>query len=133
MASHGSDDTFFALLALMYLLIPVTAIATTVISAPYGRHLKTGWGFPIPARLGWVLMESPAVWYTAWVFFSGRFSAEPMPRILLLVYLFPLRPPCRGVPDARQAPGQDHAHHCAHPGVPLQPAQRPPTRLPVGL
>lgn len=88
MDSNESDEAFIALLALMYILIPVTAVATTFISAPYGRHLKTGWGPPIPARLGWIVMESPALWYTAWVFFSGRFSGEPVPRILLLFYLF---------------------------------------------
>ena len=31
-------------------------------NAPYGRHIKSGWGKKIPARLGWVLMESPCVY-----------------------------------------------------------------------
>ena len=29
--------------------------------APYGRHIKNGWGPNISARLGWVFMESPCV------------------------------------------------------------------------
>ena len=29
--------------------------------APYGRHLKKGWGPNISARFGWVFMESPCV------------------------------------------------------------------------
>jgi len=30
-------------------------------TAPYGRHVRAGWGPSIPNRLGWVLMETPAV------------------------------------------------------------------------
>ncbi len=29
--------------------------------APYGRHIQDGWGPKMPARLGWILMESPCV------------------------------------------------------------------------
>ena len=30
-------------------------------NAPYGRHIKDGWGRNISARTGWVIMESPCV------------------------------------------------------------------------
>jgi hypothetical protein len=50
-----------------WLLVAEIAMAALVfpillfIPAPYGRHLRAGWGPTLPARAGWVLMESPAV------------------------------------------------------------------------
>jgi protein-S-isoprenylcysteine O-methyltransferase Ste14 len=31
------------------------------VPAPYGRHVREGWGPSIPNRIGWILMETPAV------------------------------------------------------------------------
>jgi 3-oxo-5-alpha-steroid 4-dehydrogenase 1 len=52
----------------IYNLATMVFIAAAVIifcvlffmTAPYGRHAKSGWGTPINNRLGWVLMEAPA-------------------------------------------------------------------------
>ena len=38
-----------------------TFILLMFIRAPYGRHERPGWGLRIPARLGWVIMESPCI------------------------------------------------------------------------
>lgn len=45
----------------MFGLAAVTFIGVSVVVAPYGRHVRTGFGPTMPARWGWVLMESPAV------------------------------------------------------------------------
>lgn len=53
----------------------VTFVATTVISAPYGRYTTPkGWGPLIPAKLAWFFMESPNLWITAivYLYFSNE-------------------------------------------------------------
>jgi len=44
--------------------------ASLVLRAPYGRHMRSGWGPTLPNRLGWLVMELPVllVFYT---FFLG--------------------------------------------------------------
>ncbi|MFL7790522.1 MAG: DUF1295 domain-containing protein [Anaerolineae bacterium] len=51
----------------------VVAVATFVVlffvAAPYGRHRRGGWGPTLGNRLGWIIMEAPAV-LTFTVFFA---------------------------------------------------------------
>ena len=38
----------------------VTALFLLFVSAPYGRHVRKGWGTTMDNRLGWIVMEAPA-------------------------------------------------------------------------
>ena len=54
---------------LMIVIGAVTFIACSVITAPYGRYsTDKGWGFLIPAKLSWFLMESPNLWMPVIIF-----------------------------------------------------------------
>jgi 3-oxo-5-alpha-steroid 4-dehydrogenase 1 len=64
----------------------VTFVALFVISAPYGRHGRPGWGPTLPARLGWVLMESPSCLFFLGLYAMGRHALETVPLIFLALW-----------------------------------------------
>jgi hypothetical protein len=57
------------------------------ITAPYGRHVRTGWGPSIPNRWGWLLMESPAVLAFSAIYFAGAHAAQPVPLAFATLWL----------------------------------------------
>jgi len=56
------------------------------IPAPYGRFVRRGWGPQIPSRLGWILMETPAVLVFAYAFFIGENWRSPAPLVLFALW-----------------------------------------------
>jgi protein-S-isoprenylcysteine O-methyltransferase Ste14 len=64
-------------------LAAITFVALFFIVAPYGRHARKGWGPALSARVAWVLMESPAVFLFAAIYFAGDHGLEPVPLVLL--------------------------------------------------
>lgn len=42
-------------------LAPLVFVILFFVKAPYGRHIRQGWGPLLDNRLGWFIMESPAV------------------------------------------------------------------------
>ena len=63
------------------------AVTLLFVSAPYGRHLRAGWGPTVRARVAWTVMESPSVWWFAAVFLWGGHRFEPIPLLLAGLWL----------------------------------------------
>lgn len=55
-----NETTYQLVLTGMLMLAPVVFLLLLFISAPYGRHVRGGWGPQINARAGWLIMEAPA-------------------------------------------------------------------------
>ncbi len=55
----------------MFGISVVAFVAVMFIVAPYGRHVREGWGPVMPQWLGWVVMESPALWLVWGLFLTG--------------------------------------------------------------
>jgi 3-oxo-5-alpha-steroid 4-dehydrogenase 1 len=67
-------------------IAPASFVLLTLIPAPYGRHVRPGWGPQLSSRVGWFAMETPAVLVFAWAFFSGDRWLAPAPLALFALW-----------------------------------------------
>jgi protein-S-isoprenylcysteine O-methyltransferase Ste14 len=65
-----------------FALAALTALGLGFVVAPYGRHGRPGWGPTVPARVGWLVMESVAPTLFAVFFFTGSNRGSPVPLLL---------------------------------------------------
>jgi 3-oxo-5-alpha-steroid 4-dehydrogenase 1 len=56
------------------------------VTAPYGRHKRRGWGPSVSNRLGWLVMESPAVFIFLGCFLLGSAPKSPAAIIFLAIW-----------------------------------------------
>ena len=99
---------FHGLLVGWFVLAAVVFAALFFVAAPYGRHIRQGWGHTIDNKLGWVLMEAPAPIVFAVCFligsrnnavtlvFLGLWEAHYLHRAF--IYPFGLRGPAKRMP-----------------------------------
>ena len=76
------------LVVTIFVAAVLTFVALFYVTAPYGRHLRAGWGPTIPARIGWIVMESPAVLLFVAVYSAGDHAMSTVPLILLGLWQF---------------------------------------------
>ena len=55
------------------------------VTAPYGRHVKKGWGPKISNKLGWIIMEAPSFFIILYFYLSSDQSAYAI--VLSLLWL----------------------------------------------
>ena len=79
---------YFSYFIVFWILVAfVTFIYLFYVDAPYGRHIRKGWGKNISARLGWVVMESPCVILMiiyAWIF---KDQLQVVHKVFLILWL----------------------------------------------
>jgi 3-oxo-5-alpha-steroid 4-dehydrogenase 1 len=62
---------YWILLAAIFAFAVIVFFTLQVISAPYGRHIRRGWGYTLKARIGWLVMEFPAFLVIILMFMAG--------------------------------------------------------------
>ena len=80
-------NAFYIFSAIWVFVAICTFIYLFYESAPYGRHIKNGWGIDIPARLGWIVMESPCVILMIAFSIIAKEQLETIHQIFILLWL----------------------------------------------
>lgn len=81
---HNGDAALYPLaLWSFYAIAILTYITLSRLNAPYGRHVRRGWGFGVAAREAWIIFESPALFVMVLVYHFGQFHTQTVPHVLL--------------------------------------------------
>ncbi len=95
------DQTLFNGLTLFWIVFGIMVFPLTMrFTAPFGRHFSSRFGPSISNRLGWMIMESPAIWWFTIVFVTGVSAQQSVAWLMWLLWMvhyvnrgliFPLR------------------------------------------
>jgi protein-S-isoprenylcysteine O-methyltransferase Ste14 len=82
-----TERTFFdAALVGLFVCAAVTVVALLRIAAPYGRHVRKGFGATMPSTAGWILMEAVAAIGMPALFLFGDRTEDPAAIALLALW-----------------------------------------------
>ncbi|MFW3145760.1 MAG: DUF1295 domain-containing protein [Thermoplasmatota archaeon] len=83
----GFETLFWILVLAEIGLAPLVFLVLIFVSAPYGKHSRSGWGAKMDSRTAWALMELPAVAViAAFPIFTGEIRIVPF--LFLLMWEF---------------------------------------------
>lgn len=74
------------LLIIVFSLAAIVIASLFLVTAPYGRHIRKGWGFAVSAKLGWIIMEFPAFFVIILFFFLGDRQTSPVAIVFLTMW-----------------------------------------------
>ena len=93
-------DWYWVAVGAEFALAAITFVALLLVTAPYGRSIRPGWGPVISSRVGWIVMETPPVLAFVAFYVMGQHRAETTPLVLLglwqlhyihRAYIYPVR------------------------------------------
>jgi protein-S-isoprenylcysteine O-methyltransferase Ste14 len=68
---------------IIFVSAPAIFVVLFFYAAPYGRHFKEGWGPSVSARVGWIVMEAPALLVIGLTIISSGQAVGPVSYLLL--------------------------------------------------
>lgn len=74
------------LLIIVFSFSAIVIALLFLVTAPYGRHVRKGWGFALKAKLGWLIMEFPAFFVIILLFFLGDRKTSPVAIVFLAMW-----------------------------------------------
>ena len=87
--THRMEENLNLICWIWMIMGAMTFVLLQFISAPYGRHNRSGWGPQISNRWGWVLMEFPSFGIIAYFFLSSNQSEyAAMLSVIWLIHYF---------------------------------------------
>jgi 3-oxo-5-alpha-steroid 4-dehydrogenase 1 len=103
------DLAYNVILIIWLALSPIIFITLFFISAPYGRHVRSGWGLALHSTVGWIIMESvsPTVFLICYLIGSNQFNIVSMVFLLMgeahylhraLIYPFSIKSASKTMP-----------------------------------
>lgn len=78
-------DTFTLICWIWIVIAIFSFILLQYVRAPYGRHVKKGWGPELPNHIGWLLMEFPS--FLIILFFALNYKQENYALFLSMLWL----------------------------------------------
>ena len=81
------QHTLFTVFVTGWLLLGTAVfVLLFFVTAPYGRHVRGGWGPTLPSRSGWFVMEAPAALVFAGGFVVGAHHDSVAARVFLVMW-----------------------------------------------